>query len=204
MDLTKAAEAPSATLRSSSALDQFFNTLRSRGAGSILDFGGLTQSNVSYITGNGFRLSTVDFQLSLDSAFGAADPLPAQADHAAGQTFLLDVFGFDDASFDGVLIWDNLEYLTPSVLQAALGQLVRIMKPDGCLLAYFHTECRGNTVPSYAYRIVNGRELSLTLRRLRPLAQIYNTRGLENLFTPFHSVKFFLSREGVREVIAIR
>jgi hypothetical protein len=37
---------------------------------------------------------------------------------------------------------------------------------------------------------------------MRRPARLFNNRGLEKLFHRFDSVKFFLTREGLREVIA--
>jgi hypothetical protein len=38
----------------------------------------------------------------------------------------------------------------------------------------------------------------------RPTAQAFNNRGLEKLFSNFESVKFFLTRESLRELIVRR
>jgi hypothetical protein len=46
--------------------------------------------------------------------------------------------------------------------------------------------------------------LRLRQLRRRPLPHTFNNRSLERLFSGFTSVKFFLTRDSIREVIAIR
>ena len=46
--------------------------------------------------------------------------------------------------------------------------------------------------------------LRLQVRQQRTLPQTFNNRSLERLFGEFHSVKFFLTRDNLREVIAVR
>jgi hypothetical protein len=44
----------------------------------------------------------------------------------------------------------------------------------------------------------------LTERSVRSAGQVFNNRSLEKLFGKFESVKFFLTRENLREVIVRR
>jgi hypothetical protein len=46
--------------------------------------------------------------------------------------------------------------------------------------------------------------LKLVQKGFRATAQSFNNRGLEKLFSKFESVKFFLTRESLREVIVRR
>ena len=52
--------------------------------------------------------------------------------------------------------------------------------------------------------IVDNKTLQLTERGIRPAGQVFNNRNLERLFGDFDSVKFFLTRESLREVIVRR
>ena len=54
------------------------------------------------------------------------------------------------------------------------------------------------------FRIVNATTLSLSQKGMRKQAQAFNNRNLERLFTRFDSVKFFLTRDHLREVIVRR
>ena len=55
-----------------------------------------------------------------------------------------------------------------------------------------------------AFRIVDNKTISVVDRGLRPTGQVFNNRTLEKLFGKFESVKFFLTRENLREVIVRR
>ena len=59
-------------------------------------------------------------------------------------------------------------------------------------------------VPVYSYRIVDSKIISLSPRGERKPAQFFNNRSLEKLFQEFESVKFFLTRDHLREVIVKR
>ena len=78
------------------------------------------------------------------------------------------------------------------------------MSPRAYLLAFFTAVERATEVPSYTFRIVDNKTISLTERGMRPAGQVFNNRSLEKLFGKFDSVKFFLTRENLREVIVRR
>mgnify|MGYP001033332310 CR=1 FL=1 len=40
---------------------------------------------------------------------------------------------------DGILCWDMIDYLDRPAAQALAGQLTRVLRPDGALLAFFGT-----------------------------------------------------------------
>ena len=85
-----------------------------------------------------------------------------------------------------------------------MDRLYQILRPKSYLLAFFHAEEKADTIPLYSYRIVESKVLSLTPRGQRKPAQYFNNRSLEKLFQKFDSVKFFLTRDHLREVIVRR
>jgi hypothetical protein len=72
------------------------------------------------------------------------------------------------------------------------------------VLAFFHSDEKLNHVPYYAFRIREQNQLHVTQKGARQPAQLFNNRSLEKLFQRFESVKFFLTREHLREVIVRR
>ena len=54
------------------------------------------------------------------------------------------------------------------------------------------------------YRIADHKTLMLTPRGYRPAAQFFNNRAIEKVFHRFESVKFFLARDHLREIIVKR
>ena len=191
------------TSRASRGLEQFFAFLRDQVGLSVLDLAGASQQNINFITNLGHRLYSEDFVRTLDDVFGEADP-GDQANQGRIDQFLRQTLNFENEQFDGVLVWDVLQYMTPALLAATLDRLRTIVRPHAYLLAYFHADEKAQQVPFYSFRIKDSQYLILAQRGTRKPAQIFNNRSLEKLFQKFESVKFFLTKEQLREVIVRR
>ena len=196
------ATGPSYT-RHSNGLDQFFTSLRGQTGLNILDFAGASQANVSFITNLGHRLSSEDYLRSMEIAFGDEHFYENQDDPEQAEKFLHENLNFPEAHFDGALVWDALQFLSPPLLQATVERLHLILRPGSSLLAFFHADEKAVQVPLYHYRISDEKTLLLTPRGSRKRAQYFNNRGLEKLF-PTQTVKFFLTRDSLREIIVRR
>jgi hypothetical protein len=170
---------------------------------SVLDLAGASQQNINFITNLGHRLYSEDFVRTLDDVFGDADP-GDQTNQGLIDQFLRQTLNFENEQFDGVLVWDVLQYMTPALLAATLDRLRTIVRPHAYLLAYFHADEKAQQVPFYSFRIKDSQNLMLAQRGTRKPAQIFNNRSLEKLFQKFESVKFFLTKEQLREVIVRR
>ena len=191
--------------RSSNGLDQFFASFQDQENLSILDFSGASQANISFITSMGHRIYSNDVLRTMEESFGSGgDFIANQSDPERAAAFLRESLDFPEKSFDGALIWDTLQFLAPPLLQDTVDRLARILRPQSSLLAFFHAEEKAETAPLYTYRIVDSKIMSLTPRnQVRPV-QYFNNRTLEKLFQKYHSVKFFLTRDHLREVIVRR
>ncbi len=170
----------------------------------ILDLAGANQQTISFITNLGHRVYSDDMVMQLDRFFGEGDFYANQTSHHRVSQFLEHALDFPDGNFDGVLLWDTLAFLEPSLLDIVIRKLLRMVSPGSCLFALFHAQEKPNPVPSYTYRIQDPRTIMLTGRGQRTPAQAFNNRGLERLFQDFASVKFFLTRDHLREVIVRR
>jgi hypothetical protein len=171
---------------------------------SILDLAGASQATVSFITNYGHRLYSDDFLLQLDQCFGQGDFYQNQENPVMVAKFLENALHFPEQQFDGVLVWDRLQFLAAPLLETVIGRLRAILRPDSGLLAIFHAEERAEAVPTYSFRIADPRTMSLVPKGQRRPAQFFNNRSLERLFQEFQSVKFFLTRDHLREVIVRR
>ena len=191
---------PANTVRPSRGLEEFFGYIRGQSGLTILDLGGASQQNVSFITGLGHRLYSEDFLRILSETFGengAADQSnPGRIDY-----FLRQSLDYPPAHFDGVLIWDVLEYLAPALLNAVVERLQKTVRPKSYMLAFFHSDDKLEAVPSYTFRIQQMNALEVVQHGMRRPEQLFNNRSLEKLFGRFESAKFFLTRERLREVI---
>ena len=191
--------------RNSNGLDQFCSSLQDRPGLSILDFASASQSTVSFITDFGHRLYSDDFVHQLDQCFGdSGDFFENQSNPVLVARFMDTALDFDDDSFDGALVWDALQFLTPPLLSAVVAKLQRMLRPGANLLATFHAEDRVEEIATYSYRIQDHRTVAMLRRAKRKPAQIFTNRSLEKMFQDFASVKFFLTRDHVREVIVKR
>lgn len=193
---------PSRYDRQSHGLAEFLSYLQDCEGLAVLDLGGVSQANVAAITNLGHRLYTEDAWRGLDQLFPTLPEEEVEA--AAVRQFLSEHFAFPQESFDGILVWDLLEFLPSPLLEHTLDALHSVLKPGGHLLAFFHAEARPGELPVYSFRIAGPAALSLELRGYRMPARLFNNRGIEQLFGRFRSVKFFLARDHLREVVVTR
>jgi hypothetical protein len=186
--------------RQSRGLDQFFSSFRDQTGLSILDLGGAHQENINFITSLGHKFYSEDFLRIFQETFG--EDTADQSNPGRIHYFLRRSLEYADEQFDGVLAWDALELMEPALLAATADRLLRILKPKGYLLAIFHSADRKQMVPYYTFRIQDLRTLRVSRHGERAAAQqLFNNRSLEKLFQKFESVKFFLARDSLREVI---
>ena len=188
--------------RRSNGLRHFFETMPSSGNREILDLGGISEANIEYLSGHGGKIHTVDLIDCYDSgvAAGSAERYSLEAAHGFVDQYL----NFARTQFDAILAWDSLEFLDSDALHLTIPRLAEILRPGGVLLAFFHTQARGETVPLHRYSIQGVDELALAPRKERAMPNTFNNRSLERLFQDFDSVKFFLTRDNLREVIVTR
>jgi hypothetical protein len=201
---TSAKSSGSLETRHSHGLDQFCATLEERPGLSILDLAGASQATISFLTNYGHRLYSDDFIHQMDQCFGEGDFYENQNNPLMVGKFLDSAFGFPEENFDGALVWDTLQFLNPQLLQTVVQRIYRLLRPGACMLTFFHAEERVDTIPTYSYRIADHRTITLLPRGRRRPAQFFNNRSLEKLFQDFGSVKFFLTRDHLREVIVRR
>lgn len=190
--------------RHSSGADQFFHALKSEDPLFILDLAPASQANISFITEMGHRLSSEDILGAMDQSFGEGDFLENQESPAKIQQFLDQILPFPESHFDGCMVWDTFQFLTPQLLELFITKLLRVMRPGGVMLAFFSSDEKITRMPVYSYRIQDPKTLLLVPRDTSRPVQYFNNRAVERLFNAAQSVKFFLSRDHLREVIIRR
>ncbi len=188
--------------RRSNGLRHFFDTIpKSRGI-ELLDLGGANEANVNFLAEIGGKIHFVDLLGSYDRF----QPQPGEDKTSVdvAREFVDEHLNFARNQFDAILGWDALEFLDIDVLHLTAPRLNEILRPGGGLLTLFHTQGRGATVPVHRYRIEGLDTLSLEPKSTRVLPNTFNNRSLERLFADYTSVKFFLTRDNLREVIVSR
>ncbi len=188
--------------RPSRGLEQFFFNLHGQVGLSILDLAGASQQNIDFLTSLGHKIYSGSVLRSMEECFGT-DP-SGQTNPGRIEYFLKSNFDYPSRTFDGILMWDAMQFMGPALLTATVDRLADIMRPEGYLLAFFTVNDKVQEVPSYGFRIQDSKTLIVTDRGMRSTGHVFNNRSLEKLFHGFDSVKFFLTRDNLREVIVRR
>lgn len=176
--------------RRSYGLEQITEYLQGFEGGQVVDFGGACQDNIDFVTGLGHRLYAEDVLVTLAGTAGA-DPLPA------------DCLALPRSSVHAAFCWDRLQFLSEPQVEALLGRLHQVLAPGGVLLAIFHPE-QAPTASPLSCRIVGGEQLLITPALAPRPCRPFNPRAIERLFQSFESVKFYLTRDNLQEVIVRR
>ena len=188
----------------------------------VLDLGATSPANIRYLTERGHKIYSEDVLVA------STDPTLATKDEQGNpvldsKRFLQETLAYPAAHFDAVLCWNLPDYLDESLVKPVIGRLWSVLKPGGMLLAFFHTRDAGPDAPCYRYHIIGTDSLEMQpiimTRELRRgpaggvhtaargtfrLQRVFNNRHIENLFRDFTSIKFFLARDNVREVLVVR
>jgi hypothetical protein len=198
----KSGKPPVSVARQSRGLEQFFFNIRDVVGLSILDCAGANQDNINFLINLGHKVYSQDLVRNLDDAFDS--DLAEQTNPSRIEYFLKQNFDYPPEALDGVLLWDSLQFMSPPLLNATIEKLYEVMRPKGYLLAFFTASEKATEIPSYMFRIVDNKNILLTERDIRKAGQVFNNRNIEKLFGKCESVKFFLTRESLREVIVRR
>ena len=208
--------------RRSSGLGELSRLLQSEDPLCILDIGSTSAANIRLVTERGHKIYSEDI---LDAS---TDPVLVTRDENGKPTldhkrFLAENLLYSAAQFDIVLCWNLADYLDEGLVKPVVARLWSTLKPGGMLLAFFHTQEAGPDAPCYRYHIVGSDTVEMQHIEARRdqrkgpsgagkhaasggfrLQRVFNNRHIENLFRDFASLKFFLTRDNIREVLVVR
>jgi SAM-dependent methyltransferase len=201
--------------RRSSAIAELSRILKSDNTLCVLDVGATSASNIRFFTERGHKI------YSQDLLEASADPSLVTRDEQGqpvidSKRFLDENLNYPNAHFDLVFCWNLPDYLDENLVKPLVARLWSAMKPGGMLLVFFHTREAGPDAPYYRYHLTSTDVLEMhALNSKRDpkkgpsaknfaLQRVFNNRHIENLFRDFASIKFFLSRDNVREVLVVR
>jgi len=211
---TAASKSPQRLTRRSSAMAELSRMLKSEAPLCILDIGATSASNIRFFTQRGHRIYSQDLlEASIDPEFTTRDENGQPV--IDSKKFLDENLPYPNSHFDAVFCWNLPDYMDENLVKPVIGRLWSMMKPGGQLLAFFHTREAGPDAPYYRYHLTEGAEIEMQalnsrqdLRNpaIKPLTlqRVFNNRHIETLFRDFASIKFFLSRDNVREVLVVR
>jgi SAM-dependent methyltransferase len=209
-------------IRRSSSLSELSRIWQTETPLCILDLGSTSASNIRFFTERSHKIYSEDLLVA------STDPNLATKDEQGNRIldsrrFLTDNLVYPAAHFDVVLCWNLPDYLDESLVRPVMGRLWSVLKPGGMMMAFFHTKDAGPDSPCYRFHIVGKDMLEMqpiVLRRETRrgptgavhtavsegfrLQRVFNNRHIETLFRDFASIKFFLARDNVREVLVVR
>jgi hypothetical protein len=189
--------------RRSTGFTEFIRSISRQQGLKILDLGATSPANITFMTGLGHRFHQEDvLRLANDKSL-----LIANGDGEItldAEKFLIDNLSFPREEFDAVMFWDLADFLPEALVKPVIERIQVVMKPSGILLAFFHTKDAGADAPFYRYNIMSKDTLELRPVSGFRLQRVFNNRHVENLFRDYASIKFFLGRDNIREVLVIR
>ena len=184
----------------------------------VLDIGATSASNIRFFTERGHRIYSQDLlEASTDPALTTRDQQGQPV--IDSKKFLEDNLNYPNSHFDVVFCRNLPDYMDESLVKPVVARLWSVMKPGGMLLVFFHTREAGPDAPYYRYHITGTDVLEMHALNAKrdykkeraagaaksfTLQRVFNNRHIENLFRDFASIKFFLSRDNIREVLVVR
>ena len=205
-------KAPPRSQRHSSGFKEFMRAIKGQEELSFLDLGPTSASNINLLTARGFKVFTEDLLTS------ASDPDLLTTNEEGAKVIDINRFLKENVIYrgpilDAVLFWDIADYLPEPLVKPVIERICTMMKPGGILLAFFHTKDAGPEAPYSRYHIAGDDALDLQPTQVRQadgkpgyvkLQRVFNNRHIENLFKDYSSLKFFLARDNIREVLVVR
>jgi SAM-dependent methyltransferase len=174
----------------------------------VLDFGSTSPVNINYLTTLGHSVYMANI---VEDATRPEWLKPANLVDSKDtvQEFDIDRFiaanlDFSSRDFDVILLWDTANFLPPEVVPALFARLRKVLRPDGLLLAFFHGRLTGPETAFSRFQLGDGDDLRALDSGKFPVRQVYQNRQVEKFLEGYSSFRFFLGKDNVREVIAVR
>jgi SAM-dependent methyltransferase len=190
--------------RRSTGFNEFIKAISREQGLTVLDLGATSPANITFMTGLGHSFHQEDvLRLANDKAL----QVPNQEGGGTSldvDRYLRDNLVFGREQFDAVMFWDLADFLPEPLVKPLIERIHGAMRPGGTLLAFFHTKDAGPEAPFYRYNIATRDTLELQQVRGFKLQRVFNNRHVENLFHDYSSIKFFLGRDNMREVLVTR
>jgi hypothetical protein len=123
-------------------------------------------------------------------------------DRSHERTPLATRFGYDDATFDGIVAWDLFNYYDAESGRAMAADIARILKPGGLVFAYFHARVLGVPPGPGRYRIVDESHIDSEPFEGKPMPHhVFQNRDIEKNFTGMRIAELYFLRSGLREML---
>ena len=195
-------------LRHSSGWKELLRYLQTNESLRVLDIGPTSSTNINLVTGLGHSIYMANLVEDAAKPEWMSTPAPGEAPAFEVERFLASNFSFSGRMFDVVIFWDTLDYLPTALVTPMLTELKRSMRPGGLLLAFFHSKASATSAAVdtrfHRYHLTPDDTVEMKVAGQYPLRNIFNNRQIENFLQGFGSFRFFLAKDSLREVIAVR
>ena len=179
-------------------LPRFLAGMTGKPQPTLLDLGSVVGTNVTFFGEQlGCKIFVEDLARDIDRHI-RDDRTPELPGFIAAR------FPQADRSFDGIICWDVFDYLDRPAGQALARQVVRLLRPDGLVLAFFnHTERLDGVAPTYTRHVVvdpqtiEHRSYAAARGKQRP----FLNRDIQRMFEPLTITDQFLLKTNMRELV---
>lgn len=190
--------------RRSTGFHEFIRAITKPEGQAVLDLGSTSPANLQFMVGLGHRVYSEDLLLAATNKDLLVPALEEGKQMIDTTRFLLENLNYEPETFDAVLLWDLADYLPELLVKPVVDKIHRAMKPKGILFGFFHTKDAGPEAPYFRFNIAASDSIELRQGPHFRLQRVFNNRHVENLFHDYMSIKFFLGRDNIREVLVIR
>jgi SAM-dependent methyltransferase len=170
----------------------------------VLDFGLTSPANINYLTSIGHSVYMANIVQDATRPEWLKESEEGGAPEFDVDRFIAANLDFSGRDFDVVLLWDTADYLPPAMVPSLFARLREVLRPEGRLLAFFHGKLTGPETAFTRYQLNDTDDLVVLDAGEFPVRQVYQTRQVERFLEGFSNVRFFLGKDNVREVIAVR
>jgi Methyltransferase domain len=177
------------------AFARFLAALAQREAPVLLDLGPVVGVNVSFF---GERLCCKIFVEDLYANIDA-HVKEGRADHLG--EFFRTRFPQADASFDGILCWDVLDYMDKGAAQIVAHEMTRLLKPGGALFGFFSTVASTSSEYSRFFIVDESTLRYRSYPAARGRQQVLVNRDINRMFEGLNIAESFLLLTKTREMV---
>jgi SAM-dependent methyltransferase len=174
----------------------------------VLDFGSTSPANINYLTSLGHSVYMANIVQDATRPEWLKPAQPVDSKDAAPEfdvdRFIAANLDFSGRDFDIILLWDTANFLPPEMVPALFERLRKVLRPEGMLLAFFHGRLIGPETAFARFQLGDSDDLQALDSGSFPVRQVYQMRQVENFLEGYSSIRFFLCKDNVREVIAVR
>jgi Methyltransferase domain len=196
--------------RVSNGLKEFLWLASDTNRGTILDLGPAWQATLSFFAEKGYRITSDDL-LRTWWAFltGEEERLRSLGINAERPTkdtlaeqFLEDSLQYPEHSYNGILMWDLLDYFEPALATRMMARIYDMLRPGGVMLALFHSRPAERF---HRYRVSDGQTIEMVPSpSFATQVRVLQNREIQDLFGKFRSSKTFVGRDQLREVVFLK